>query len=137
MNPLLREGTKIRRDGCRSHRILRHRSTIGTMRATMDGPRKMSYIVRPIPSSSKRNMARRSVFLICVLLCAAPAWGATYYVRKDGSDALCSGISDAPPSGAGSAACAFQSVQKGLDAAAAPGDTLIVHGGTYFESVSA
>lgn len=79
-------------------------------------------------------MVRRWLPLIALFLCADSAWAATYYVRKDGSDTVCSGQTDAPAVGAPS--CAFLTVQKGVDAAVSPGDRVIIHAGTYFEAVS-
>lgn len=57
------------------------------------------------------------------------------HVRVDGSDAACSGLVDAPDPGSGTMPrdCAFQTPQKGVDAAG-PGDTVLLHAGTYTDS---
>lgn len=72
--------------------------------------------------------------LAAVFLCAQSAWAATYYVRKDGSDSACNGLTDA--SSAAAPSCAFLTIQKGADAAVVAGDRVMIHAGTYFEVVS-
>lgn len=55
---------------------------------------------------------------------------ATYYVRTDGHNVNCSGLNDQADSGNGSIPreCAFRTVQKGVDTALNPGDTVNVRG---------
>jgi len=72
---------------------------------------------------------RRLVLALVPLLLAA-----TWYVRKDGSDSLCSGQTDATGTTATSPLCAYRSVGKALSASSAS-DTITIHAGIYYESL--
>ncbi len=56
-----------------------------------------------------------------------------WYVRTDGSDVNCDGTLDLADTGIPASACAFKTIQKGIDAAV-DGDTVHVGAGTYSES---
>jgi hypothetical protein len=60
--------------------------------------------------------------------------GTTYYVRTDGNDTNCSGLSDAAYPGSGSGQpCAFATISKG-ETTAVCGDTVHVRAGEFFEA---
>jgi parallel beta-helix repeat protein len=76
-----------------------------------------------------KNSARRfrQAFLIAALpVLSAPGWAATYYVATTGNDANVGSSLDAP----------FRTIQKAMTKAVA-GDSVLVRGGTYRESVEA
>jgi hypothetical protein len=61
--------------------------------------------------------------------------GATYYVSMSGDNTNCTGLSPNAYSGSGTGqACAWKTIQKGVDAMAG-GDTVYVRGGTYNQAV--
>lgn len=62
--------------------------------------------------------------LLLALVCVASLQAADYYVAPDGTD-----------NGNGSASRPFRTIQKGLDAATQPGDTVTVLPGTYSEQL--
>jgi hypothetical protein len=96
---------------------------------------------------SNRECALRALLAFGTLLTAsafaAPVSAATYYVRADGGDAAqCTGRSDAPYPGSGTAqACAWKHPFVALPPARTPriagGDTLIVAAGTYMMGIGA
>ena len=78
-----------------------------------------------------RDLARLAGLLAGVLLCAATAQAADYYVRTDGSDG-CNGRAVAP---AGSGSCAFRTIAK-ANASAGVGDQVHIGGGEFYEGRS-
>lgn len=73
--------------------------------------------------------------LLLVLLVAAPASAATYYVRTDGDDSSCNGTANA--SVAAAPGCAWLTIDHAADSiSASGGDTVRVQPGTYAERVT-
>lgn len=89
---------------------------------------------------NKGAWARIVVMVLLVLGWMIPPSGVVYaagpwYVRMDGSDANCDGLTDAadPGSGAIPRACAFSSITYAIGAASA-GDTVFIDAGTFDET---
>jgi len=83
----------------------------------------------------KNNNIKLKIILTLIIFLAAfllpkISLAATYYVRTDGNDSNCSGLFNAadPGSGAIPRVCAFRTVQKGIDMATSPGDTINISG---------
>jgi hypothetical protein len=80
---------------------------------------------------------RRLLIAITILLLSSQAWAATYWVRTDGADDNCTGLSDAAYPGTGVAqACAKKTIKVGIDLFASAGNTLYIRSGTYAETVA-
>ncbi len=76
-----------------------------------------------------------SLVLMLVFVGGAPtaAAGTTFFVRNDGADATCNGLTDAAATAAPN--CGFKTIQNAVNTAL-DGDTIIVHGGPYAEQVN-
>ncbi len=90
-------------------------------------------------SGNKLKSAITLILLLAFILGELPAdaaqaaGGDTYYVRMDGSDGSCDGLTDAGFPAAGNH-CAFQAIQHAVDVASS-GDTIQIAAGTYAEQV--
>lgn len=69
--------------------------------------------------------------LVLASLLALPAFGATYHVRTDGSDANCNGTVNVADSAGVRPNCAEATIQAGVTDWSGSGNTTLVHVGTY------
>jgi len=74
----------------------------------------------------------RRLLLGFFLLISVNANATEYFIRTDGDDTNCTGLADAAyPGGGPGLACAFLTVQQGVDSATTAGDIITVTDGTY------
>jgi hypothetical protein len=71
------------------------------------------------------------ILLTGILLLPRISWAATYYIRTDGNNTSCNGLANA--SAASAPNCSFRTIQKGIDTATSPGDTINIQAGNYDE----